>query len=674
MSPTRSGSYAIAGYPAVVGVSHHSVMSIAGSIFEASQDNSRTFDNSNMFTAHSTLPESHDVSYAAPLPPPCDEFQHQLPFYLQLQPHELSSQTSFEDQRFRSNRYGASKAGTWEQLHAQYPGSMPQFSPISPRRLDRNESKQDTELVGKSENSDKASDLKRIPKASLCNADASGTESESGKEALEVLENAEGAEANLAVSLRSSLRRSASDCELRYSSYQTISPNKTPTARKGDKPPRLPNGFSRLLSPTALVLEPRDCENVTTGTQTTLKPVRYEGERIKQSIPAEHILQNISRDVSTLHNASTSLYNKIKRQTSDLKGKEDSYAQDLGDATTRGGYPPTPKHQDYQTQIGLEEQVARQFDALHHHIEADKYILRRCIEDSKKYLAEKSSCHIDGNFMNQFRQLCIQSNGFRHYLERIQLQTSDSANMASWFVAHERRIREELGRLNKSVLTLSENVYAIQRNVNNHMAQMNTQMTCMNRKLDMLLQAQGIDSFSGSLHARQDRDVVQQAPSPVKQSSTSPTKIRRLTPLPAKAPVMAAALTSTPPHVPQLPLSQSQSLSTTPVSTTDSSIPSPSAVSSARRVRFQPTWEQEEMKENKRIGNVAEDLGNVMPIQGPESHVHPALRYQEGIKSLAGSKENEKASEKEDDNEVLWRRPSGDGEIGARWYKAAMQQ
>ena len=80
------------------------------------------------------------------------------------------------------------------------------------------------------------------------------------------------------------------------------------------------------------------------------------------------------------------------------------------------------------------------------------------------------------------------------------------------------------------------------------------------------------------------------------------------------------------------------------------------------------------MKENKRIGNVAEDLGNVMPIKGPESHVHPALRYQEGIKSLAGSKENEKASEKEDDNEVLWRRPSGDGEIGARWYKAAMQQ
>jgi hypothetical protein len=675
MSPTRSGSYAITGYPAVVGVSHQSITSIAGSIFETSPDNSRTFDNPNMSTAHPALPESHDASYAAPLPPPCDEFQHQQPFYLQLQPHEPSGQTSSEGQRFRSNRYDASEAGAWEQLHAQYPGSMPQFSPITPLCLNRNELKQDTELVERSDNSDKASGLKKIPNTSLYNADASGMESESGKESLEVLENAEEAEATFAISLRCSLRRSASDCELRYSSYQSTSPNKTPTARKGDKPSRLLNGFSQLLSPTALVLGPRECENVTTGTQTTLKPVRYEGERIKQSVPAEHILQNISRDVSTLHGASTSLYNNIKRQTSDLKGKEDFHAQDLGDATTRGGYPPTPKHRDYQAQINLEEQVVRQFDDLHHHMEADKYILRRCIEDSKKYLAENSSSHIDANFVNQFRQLCIQSNGFRYYLERIQLQTSDSADMASRFVAHKHRIREELGRLNKNVLTLSENVYTTQRNVDSHMTQMNAQMACMNRKLDMLLQAQGIDSFSESLHTQQDRDVMQQASSPVKQSSTLPTNIRKPTPLAGKLPVMAAALTSTPPHVPQLPLYQSQSLSATPVSITDPSTPSPSAVSSARRVRFQPTREQEEVKkENKQMGNVAKDLGNVIPIQGPESHVHPALRYQEGIKSLAGSKENEKASEKEDDNEVLWRRPSGDSEIGAKWYKAAMQQ
>lgn len=665
MSPTRSGSYAIAGYPALVGVSHPSIMSMAGSIFETSPHNSRAFGNSNMFTARSALPESYGTSYAAPLPPPPDDkFQYQLPFYLQLQSHEPNGQTSFEGQVSCSNRYDASNAGTWEQLHAQYPGSMPQFSPMTPH-LYRNELKQDTELAEKSDNEDKASDLKK----------ASETKSENGKEALEALENAEEAEGNIAITLRGSLRRSASDHELRYSSYQSISPNRTPTAGKGDKPSRLPNAFSRVLSPTTPVFGSRGYENVTTGTQTTLKPVRYEGERVKQSVPAERILQNVSRDISTLHDASTSFYNKTKRQNSDLKGTEDSHAQNLGDTTTRGGYPSTPKHQDYQARSNLEEQMARQFNDLHHHMEADKYTLRRCIEDSKNYLAEKSSSHIDGNFMNQFRQLCIQSNGFRHYLERIQLQTSDSADMASRFAAHERRIREELGRLNKNVLTLTENVYAIQRNVNNHMTQMNTRMAHMNRKLDMLLQVQGVDSFSGSLHVRQDRDVTQQASSPVKQSSTPPTKTRKLTPMPAKVPVMVATLTSTPPHVPQLPLSQSQSSSITTVSITDPSIPSPSAVSNARRAIYQPTREQEEAKkENKGIGNVAKDLGNTMPIQGPGSHVHPALRYQEGIESLAGAKEKGKAAEKNDDNEVLWRRPSGDGEIGERWYKAAMQQ
>jgi hypothetical protein len=151
--------------------------------------------------------------------------------------------------------------------------------------------------------------------------------------------------------------------------------------------------------------------------------------------------------------------------------------------------------------------------------------------------------------------------------------------------------------------------------------------------------------------------------------------MRKLTPLPGKVPVMAAALTSTPPHVPQLPLPQSQSSSITTVSITDPNIPSPSAVSNARRVIYQPTREQDEAKkENKRIGNVAKDLGNTVPIQGLGTHVHPALRYQEGIESLAGVTEKEKAAEKNDDNEVLWRRPSGNSEIGGRWYKAAMQQ
>ena len=194
-----------------------------------------------------------------------------------------------------------------------------QFSPITPRRLDRNELKRDTELTGKSDNSDKASELKKVSKTSLYNANASETKSESGKEALEDPENAEEAEANHATSLRGSLRRSASDCELRYSSYQSISPNKTPT-REGDKPLRLPS----------LVLGSREYGNVTTGTHTTPKPVQYEGERVKQSVPAERILQNISRDISTLYDASTSLYDKIKRQNFDLKGEEIPMLRILG--------------------------------------------------------------------------------------------------------------------------------------------------------------------------------------------------------------------------------------------------------------------------------------------------------------------------------------------------------
>jgi hypothetical protein len=80
------------------------------------------------------------------------------------------------------------------------------------------------------------------------------------------------------------------------------------------------------------------------------------------------------------------------------------------------------------------------------------------------------------------------------------------------------------------------------------------------------------------------------------------------------------------------------------------------------------------VKENKRRGNVAKDLGDRMPNQGPESHVHRASRCQEGIEGPAGSKENEKASKKRNDSDVLWRRPSGNGEIGSRWYSAAMQQ
>lgn len=81
--------------------------------------------------------------------------------------------------------------------------------------------------------------------------------------------------------------------------------------------------------------------------------------------------------------------------------------------------------------------------------------------------------------------------------------------------------------------------------------------------------------------------------------------------------------------------------------------------------------EEDSRKENTRAG--------VMGARGLDKqhgNVHPASKYQEGIerekvkeREMVMNKEMHK--EKGDDSEVLWRRPSGDGEIGGRWYKAA---
>jgi hypothetical protein len=82
-------------------------------------------------------------------------------------------------------------------------------------------------------------------------------------------------------------------------------------------------------------------------------------------------------------------------------------------------------------------------------------------------------------------------------------------------------------------------------------------------------------------------------------------------------------------------------------------------------------------KESRRAGIVAKGLAHTTPIHDHGNHVHPALRYQEGIERLAGGKDKQQVVEKmthDDTNEVLWRRPSDNGEIGGRWYKAAMEQ
>ena len=732
MSPTRSGSYAMAGYPVVVSTSHPSIFSMTGSILEASSRDSSATVNPYTLFASSAKPNPYDTSFTAPLPPPPGEefqeqvpFQQQLPFYLQLQPHERSDQTNFTSGLSHPAQHDKFNSGTWEQMHVQFPATTPQFSPINPRHLYRGDPDNQPGLARSSGHADDADELR---KESLYNANASDTKSESGKETLKALEDAENAELNVTTPLRGSLRRCASDHELRYASYQVDSPNRTPVARKHDKPAaQLAKSF-RVLSPSALLFRPSDHETSTIMEPFTLKPDVYEGDRSKQSEPAPGLLQNVSTPFYNGNPAQGPGQNLNEGPGQNLNEgpgqnlNEGSSAQSHGDETTRGGHPSTPQHPHYQARSTLEEQMAHQFNVMHHHMEAVKYTLTRCIEDAKNFLADILSSQNDENSMNQFRQLSIQTDGFRQYWERIHQQTTKfrqdmaadvipavSYGIPSQIDALEHRYREEFKRINNNMLTFNENVYSIQRNVSK-------QMTQLSRKMDLLLEAQGVDTSSGGHYPHKDRDTVQRklradvlrrqdelmkeaamlekeneagttaaptasaasaASSPITQVSTPPTKTRKPAPLPANIPIMAAALTSTPPHVPQLPQALPQSSSVATVTITDPSIPSPSAVSNARRIRHGHAREQgEAWKENNRAGIVSKGLANATSIQEPGSHVHPALRYHEGIERLAAGKDKQQNTEKkeDDDNEVLWRKPSGDGEIGGMWYKAAMQQ
>jgi hypothetical protein len=300
---------------------------------------------------------------------------------------------------------------------------------------------------------------------------------------------------------------------------------------------------------------------------------------------------------------------------------------------------------------------------------------------------------------------------WEQYLEQVEQRMSNlrpgiardalpgvSVEMTSQFATHESHYENEFRQLNRNLVTLSENFYAFQHSVNKQMSQ-------INRKMDLLLEAQGRSISSASQSANQDRNLSEQTlgestdrpamaakeqiaastaanhsttSPPPKQASTPLTTTRHPTSRSAKEPIMAAALTSTPPHVPQPRPSQSQPSSLTKVTITDASIPSPSAVRGARRMRERDMVEHGNVtKNNRRACFVARGLANVTPFHDHGSDVHPALRYQEDIESLAGDKDKQQVAEQQtqdDRDEVLWKRPSDNGEIGGRWYKAAMGQ
>jgi hypothetical protein len=309
---------------------------------------------------------------------------------------------------------------------------------------------------------------------------------------------------------------------------------------------------------------------------------------------------------------------------------------------------------------------------------------------------------------------------WEQYLERVEQQMSNlrpgiardvlpgvSVEMTGRFATHERHYENEFRQLNRNLVTLSENFYAFQHNINKQMSQ-------INRKMDLLLEVQGRSMSSAGQSANQDRNLLERTlgegacrgkdedtdraamavkeqiaaataanhstvSPPPKQASNPLTTIKHPTPLSAKEPIMAAALTSTPPHVPQPPPSQSQSSPLAKVTITDVSIPSPSAVSDARRIRERDMVEQGNAtkEKNRRACFIARGLANTTPFHDRGSDVHPALRYQEDIESLAGGKDKQQVAEKQtqdDRDEVLWKRPSDNGEIGGRWYKAAMGQ
>ena len=725
MSPTRSGSYAMAGYPAVVSASHPSIMSMAGSIFGPSSRDSSAGSNPGTFNSPFAPAAFYGTSYTAPLPPPPGEeslqqppFQHQLPYQLQLQSRGGIDQGNLGVLYPSHPQYNTSDSGTWEQPHARHPSTMPQFSPVNTPPLHQNL----LPRLAPAQTADNADELpKEATLESLYNANAFDTKSENGKEALEALEHAENAAAEFTTPLKGSLRRSASDPEATYSSSQVEPPDKTPVARKKKISSAQLTKSSQLLSSTAPLFGKPAQGTSTSVVPTTLETDQYEGHQSRQSEPLQGLLRNVRDNNSSTQDESAPFYIKESGQGS-ADPKRTWVSSGRSCETTHGGYPPTPQRPHYQARSSLEEQMAHQFNIMHHHMEAVKYTLRCCIEDAKNFTADattSSQIQITETFLNQFRQLCIQNNGFRQYLERIQLQTTNlrqgivadvvpaiSFELKTRFRQQEQRSREEFKRLNKDIFTINENVNAIHGNLSK-------QITQTNQKLDVLLNSQGLDTSNSGRFAHHDKAAGQQrredvsrphgefispaaivekksevvstptavssaVSSPITQVSTPQTKYRKPTPMPAKMPIMAASLTSTPPHVPQLPPSQSQSSSIATVTITDPNIPSPSAVSNARRVKHGHAREQgEASKENTRAGIMARSLADATSAQEPGTQVHPALRSQKGIDWLTGRKLKQTEQKErgcDDENDMLGRRTSGDGEIGGKWYEAAMQQ
>ncbi len=673
MSPTRSGTYAFSGNPSVV--NHPSIISMSGSILEASPHNSTMTINPNTPNTPLTQPSAYDAYYTAPLGPLTSAWQQ--------------------------NPYSPSSSGTWERLHAQYPASMPQFSPQH-NNFDTSASLREPfhDSIGFKE----ARQLRQeSSRTSMHNAATSDTKSENGKEALEATEDLQGTLVNTTPA-RQVLRRSVSDYGLRYATDQSDSLDRTPVP-KSDVTLR-GNTFD-VMSPTMPVFNPP-------------KPQSFHRKPVPAPILTPHNARPRRVSDASARSTPTAFHNARPAQVPNPKAQKKPSTLSLRSGTTRGGHPPTPTYPGYQVRSNLEEQMAHQFNVVHHHMEADKHHIGRWIEDAKNYIADRSQPQLHDKFMTQFNQLCVQSNGFRDYLQRIQHQTSNlgpgivaamlpgvAADVTTQMAAHEQRIRQDLGQINNNMLALNDNDNAIQRDITTFQRDMKTQLTEMNRKLDMLLQAQGTGSSNtNGVTARQDKEAMQQklreearrrqqelldpaalnakeqatkaaattkAPPPP-LVSTPPTKTRKATPLPTKQPVMQAALTSTPPHVPQPPGCSKSSGSGSPtrvVRIVDPSIPSPSAVCNAKRVKHGHTRNPQELaKEDTRAG-----LGVKL-----EAGVYPALRYQEGTEKVTGKRKvSGKGKGKSDttgpdENEVLWRRPSGDGEIGGRWYKAAMQQ
>ena len=706
LSPTRSGTYAIANNPIIV--SHPSVMSMVGSVLECSPTHPSIGADPRNINAHTTLRSAFETLYTGPLAiPPGGAFHQQLPLGFDTCHSQSSPHLGTESRLHTPYHDNPTAAGIWEQLHAETPLTMPQFSPVHPssdnfdtadagrQLLDKIQPQQQTENVNQNSN-----------EASTYRVEAADTKSESGKEGLEAAEYGEES-SFIRTPDKYQLRKSASDRDLRYSTYGNEYEERTPIPKK-----RLPTVSVRpfgVLSTASPGSGPLGAEFAASSADH--KVGSEQGQCRKFGTPQ---IKVDDRDAENTGNApSDSLGLSIPNvvQLRRQNARKEVSPRGPTDVTSRGGFPPTPSHPSYQVRGTVEEQIAHQFNVMHHHMEADKQSIKRFIEDFKAHLGDKYRSRYDETFLRQFQELLQQHNTHSTFLQEIYHQIGQmrpglladlgpvfANELARQFGAHEQRTREEFTRVHHYILTLNEHVNATQRNVTSHIAQ-------ISRKLDLLLQASGTNrghqprqegdravqrKVQEENRRRQDESMDsatmtarERAAADTVASMKSPTKTRKVTPGPPKMPVMAAALTSTPPHVPQFPASETVNT----VTITDPSLPSPSAVSSARRVKHGHT-----RKDNGGFGTGSGTGTGPRGLAMPESRdVHPALRLQEQLKKKPGGRTpGEKkgvAGEsvvsaiataapqgKVEDRDVLWRRPSGDGEIGGRWYKQAMEQ